>query len=229
MRSMAAVRTWRSGERRAGRLRGAPPAIPVAVLLTLPALSTHLSPAAARALEYDRAAIAAGELWRLLTCHWTHWSGEHLIWDALVFALLVALAWSHGRARLLAALGAAALAIPLAVWTLLPAMERYRGLSGLDATLFVLLAAALLRRDLAAGGRLRAAVALALLLAFAGKVAYETLTASTLFVDAASSGFIPVPLAHTVGGACGLAAALIPGRGRIPRPRKRSRPSSPAA
>ena len=40
-------------------------------LLCLIAVVVQLSPAAVDLLEYDRALIAAGELWRIVTCQWT--------------------------------------------------------------------------------------------------------------------------------------------------------------
>jgi hypothetical protein len=43
---------------------------------------------------------------------------------------------------------------------------------------------------------------------FVGKVVFELATGATLFAD--SSAFVPVPLAHVVGGACGWVAAGTP-------------------
>jgi membrane associated rhomboid family serine protease len=51
------------------------------------AVAVYLSPAATAVLEYDRAAVAAGEIWRLLTGHLTHWSFDHLFWDVLGLAI----------------------------------------------------------------------------------------------------------------------------------------------
>jgi len=189
---------------RLGRVAGLVPSS----LLALPALVPAVWPAVARRLEYDRPRIGAGELWRVATCHWTHWSLDHLLWDLGMLVLLAALCWRLGRGRTVAAVASAAALIPLALWLLSPDLERYRGLSGLDAALFVLLAAGLLRRDLAAGRRRSVALPAALLLAFAGKVVYEAATGATLFVDSAAD-FVPVPLAHLVGGACGGVAAAL--------------------
>jgi hypothetical protein len=43
---------------------------------------------------------------------------------------------------------------------------------------------------------------------FTGKIAFELVTGAALFVD--SSSFVPVPLAHAVGGACGWISAEMP-------------------
>lgn len=36
-------------------------------------------------LVYDRQAILSGELWRLLTAPFAHFSASHILWDILVF------------------------------------------------------------------------------------------------------------------------------------------------
>jgi rhomboid family GlyGly-CTERM serine protease len=169
-------------------------------LLAAAALAAAASPAA---LEYRR--DAAGELWRLLTCHWVHWSAEHLGWDLLT---LMALAWGcrrHWR-RALAALAAATVTIPVAVALLQPGLASYRGLSGLASTLFVMVACELLARRTRRLVSIAAALALA---GFAGKVAWELTTGAALFVDGAAAGFVPVPLAHLVGGLCGAVAGAV--------------------
>jgi rhomboid family GlyGly-CTERM serine protease len=187
--------------RAAGR-RGAPPRLAGAAA---PALLLGFAPRAAGWLAYERTAIAAGELWRGVTCHWTHWSLDHLAWDLAAFCALVLIGWRASAKRLLLALALSAGLIPLAVWALLPAMNAYRGLSGIDSALFALVAATVLKEEIAAGRR-GMPIAIALVVAgFAGKIGFEMVTGTALFAD--SSGFVPVPLAHAVGGVCGWIAA----------------------
>jgi len=185
--------------------RGAsPPSADVTALgLAAVAVALALVPGAGSRLEYDRAAIAGGEAWRLLTGHWVHWSGEHLFWDLLAFGVLGVLCERRGRARFLGCLAGATLAVSLGLDGLLPGMAHYRGLSGLDSALFVLLAVRLWRERAGAAGAWWAAGALA---AFLGKVGYESLTGAAVFVHA---GVTAVPLAHLAGGAAGLVAALV--------------------
>jgi rhomboid family GlyGly-CTERM serine protease len=174
-----------------------------------------LVPGAGNAMQFDREAIAAGEWYRLLTGHWAHWTLDHLAWDSLVFA---ALGWAVARlspARACIAVVLAVAAIPAAVWVLLPEMSRYRGLSGLDSALFAVLAGSLLRH-----GRLWrregfSILAAAMLVAFAGKVAFEVAGGKTLFV-APSDMMDPVPLAHAVGGLIGLATGTLGAAGSGP-------------
>lgn len=159
-------------------------------------------------LQYDRQALADGQLWRLVTGHLVHFGFEHLVWDAAVFALLAVLCWRLGRGRCLVSLGAATLAIPAVLFVLQPGLPTYRGLSGLDSALYVTAAVTLGQRLWRNGQRTWGAVAFASVAALGAKVAYELATGQALFVDAASLGFVPVPLAHAVGGLAGMLSAL---------------------
>ena len=197
----------RSDDRRAGRLPGAS-----LLLAAAAALGIFAVPGLAGVLEYDRTAMARGELWRALTCHWTHWGAGHLVWDTAVFALLGAVCEGRSRRRLWTALGLAVVLVPAAVWIFLPGMERYRGLSGLDSAFFALLASEVLREKWSQGRRLWALAVVAAALAFAGKIAWELATGTAVFVDSAAAGMVPVPLAHLVGAACGALAGAWPAR-----------------
>jgi rhomboid family GlyGly-CTERM serine protease len=168
--------------------------------LAVAAIALQLLPAeVAAALQFDRDALAGGACWRLVTAHLTHFDGNHLAWDVGVF---VALGWTSERAapRTTArALLAAAVAITLAVWAWQPQFATYRGLSGLDCTLFALRTADLLRHQRTLP-RLAGGVAL---VGLAGKCGFEHVTSATVF--AGGAGYDPVPLAHVVGAAVGIA------------------------
>lgn len=206
---MAVIGEIRS--RAAGR-QGAPPRLGgvalAALLLSAPALLLVLAPGAAAWFEYDRTAIAAGELWRVVTCHWMHWSLDHLAWDVVAFAMLVMIGWRASAKRLLLALALSAVLIPPAVWIVLPEMGTYRGLSGIDSALFTLVAVTVLKEEAAAGRRGTTLAIVLVVTGFVGKIVFELVTGGTLFAD--SSTFVPVPLAHVVGGACGWVAAALP-------------------
>ena len=181
----------------------------VSLVLSIPALLFQL-PGWAGRLQLDREAVARGEIWRLVTCHWTHWSARHLLWNLAVFAVLAVLCESRGRRAFLAAVVSSALLIPPVLWIALPDLEAYRGLSGIDSALFVLAAMLLLREEIEKTGSLRTVPALAAgaaLVGFLLKVGYESVSGAALF--AGSEGlFVPLPLAHLAGGACGLWAGL---------------------
>lgn len=158
-----------------------------------------------RALELERAALVHGQLWRLVTGHFAHWSADHLAWDLLVFAVVGGLLEHRiGRRRWLALLMAAALAIALAVLVLCPAIGRFRGLSGIDCALVVALATTMWCDAVARGDRRGAFVQAVLLLAYGVKTALELCSGLTVFVQMAPESFRAVPLAHVVGGVVGM-------------------------
>ena len=193
------------------------------IALSLAALALWAIPGGAAAMQYDRAALGAGELWRSITGHWTHWSTDHLIWDLLVFAVFGALLENRSRRAFAAIVAGSALAISAAVWLGAPQLQFYRGLSGIDSALFAAFFAQLLHDARRERSLLQAVVPALALLGFVGKSAYELATGATLFV-AASPAFAAVPLAHLVGAVLGTLLSIL-ASGRVSKPT--SRPSSP--
>ena len=102
-----------------------------ALLLAVAAAIIHVRPPIAAILAYDRGGVAAGELWRIVTCHVTHYTLDHLLWDGIVFAVLGTLCLRDSPRRTWTALAAATPAIPATLWLLHPQLSTYRGLSGL--------------------------------------------------------------------------------------------------
>jgi rhomboid family GlyGly-CTERM serine protease len=176
-------------------------------LLLGPQLAACAWPEAAALLEYDRSAIAAGELWRLVTGHLVHWSLRHWALDA---SALAALAVVMARARL-PGLGTivvtAMLAISACLWFVRPDVEVYRGLSGIDSALFVGVAVGLAAR-LQGAGR---AVAWGCLALFGAKLLYEGATGLAIFLQSSDVMYE----AHLVGALVG--AALV-GLSLVSRP-----------
>lgn len=154
-------------------------------------------------LQYDRAAVGDGQIWRLLTCQLTHWSWDHLFWDAAALLLLGWVLERENRRSLLICLGLSVVLIPVVVHFALADLAAYRGLSGIDSAIFVLLAVTLFRKCRAERDRLRTWACAAMLVGFTAKIAFELVAGTALFVDAEASQMIPVPLAHVVGGILG--------------------------
>lgn len=109
---------------------------------TLALVSTLLMPGGehlAQLLRYDRAAVAAGEWWRLLSGNFVHLGWWHLVFNVASLALLVLLCperlspqeWL--RRVLFIGTG-----MSLCLYWLTPGLQTYVGLSGLVYGLFVL-------------------------------------------------------------------------------------------
>ena len=167
-----------------------------AVFFLWPALTTHV--------QYDREAIAAGELWRLVSGHWTHYSFDHFVWDALAFAALAVVSEQRSRARFLVCVVTSAVAISVAVWVMHPDMRIYRGLSGIDSGLFALVAVGMWNDGCQQQRPGLRAFAFACLTGFLLKVSFELMTGRTVFVGEMDPLTVGVPLAHIVGAFCGV-------------------------
>lgn len=187
-------------------LRFAPRSLAVAAA----ALAVAAAPALAPLLIYDRHAIVAGDVWRLLTAHLVHAGSSHLLWDVLPL-LVVGFLWEPaiGR-RFWTALGLSTLTVGVGLLALAPGLETYCGLSGVLNGLWVGGALAAARRE-QAGGEPRVALLYraGVLLALA-KIAFEAVSGRTIFTDPTHLGGTPIPLAHALGALGGCLALLIP-------------------
>jgi rhomboid family GlyGly-CTERM serine protease len=162
-------------------------------------------------LCYDRAAILRGELWRLLTGHWVHFSAAHLLWNGVALAIAGGLLeWRRERwAGLLLLL--APLAISGLLLALEPALSRFAGLSGVVFAALTYLALSGLREP--GSWRQACLVALALLLL---KLGHEVVWGRSIF---AGGGLRPVATSHAAGALCGAIAWSVSRRaGRAGRP-----------
>lgn len=157
-------------------------------------------------LQYDRAAIAAGEVWRGITGHLLHWSFEHFLWCTITFLAIGWLCESLSRKGYIATLVAAGVVIPVVSWFADPGLLYYRGLSGLASAIFVFATEVMTRRAWVSGDWSGVWLPAGAGIAFTGKVVFEYLTGAALFVDSPEI-FTPVPLVHLVGGGAGLITA----------------------
>ena len=114
-------------------------AVPWATLgLVATGLLIALLPGGAEAVQYNRAAVGEGEVWRLLTGQLAHWTVRMAALD-LGILFLLGCALEHvmpARTRLALLLGAAASAF--AIQALPPGYLLYRGASGIATSLYVL-------------------------------------------------------------------------------------------
>jgi rhomboid family GlyGly-CTERM serine protease len=184
------------------------PRVPAAtLLLASSALLVTLTPGGAMAAELDRALLDL-EPWRLLTGHLAHFGASHFVYDTIVLLALGTFAEVRWPRATRLALGLSAVLIPLVLLLAMPALATYRGLSGLDSTLFAVLVTRL-HVERAFSTRLSRWLPAIAGLGFLAKLVFELATRTTLFVEP-SALFAPVPLAHLVGATLGLAVALLP-------------------
>jgi rhomboid family GlyGly-CTERM serine protease len=166
-----------------------------------------LFPGWSAGLIYDRSAILSGELWRMFTGHWVHFSTPHLVYDLLAFGIV---GWIV-EARGLPHFGWLCLLTPWLISAVLllfePQMKLFGGLSALATTAIVYLA--LFGLHDAAPWRW---VCLAAVLGIAGKILFELTTGHMIFV---TTGNVPVAVSvasHLTGA---FIALLFYGQSRI--------------
>ena len=158
-------------------------------------------------LIYDRSAILSGEIWRMFTGHWVHFSTSHLVYDLVALGIA---GWIIETQKL-PHFGWLCLLTPWLISAVLllfePQMELFGGLSALATTAIVYLA--LLGLHEAAPWRW---ICLAALLGFVAKILFEMTTGRMLF---STTGNVPVAVsvASHISGA--LIALLFYGRTKM--------------
>jgi rhomboid family GlyGly-CTERM serine protease len=168
-------------------------------LLLLPVLAGD---AGREALRYDRAALAAGQWWRLLTAHFVHLDFDHAALNSLGLVLMWALFARDYRPRhWLAILIGAMAAIDAGLWLRDSTVAWYVGSSGvLHGIMAAGTLAHLRRRDL--DGWILAVFIVV-------KLVYEQSAGALPFTDSHSGVVVDAHLFGTLGGA-GIAAFLEP-------------------
>ena len=171
-------------------------------------LAVAAAPGLAGWLEYDRALLGAGQVWRVLTGHLSHYSGSHLLWNLLGFAVLGAICERAQPRGFIWALALSLVLIPLGLWWGAPELVAYRGLSGVTSALFGLAAAHLVRQQVRDGRPGQAWLSAACGVGFVGALAHTWLGGETLLISGYGHEVAPVPLSHAIGLVVGVALAL---------------------
>lgn len=172
-------------------------------------------------LRYDRAAIAAGEWWRLLSGNFVHLGWWHLLLNSLSLVLLVLLCPEPLSARewlrrvVLLSLGMSA-----GLYGFAPQLTSYVGLSGMIYGLFVLgLGRQAVQRD---------GIAVLCLLFLAGRVTWELTIGAPASEEDLIGGKV-VAESHLYGGLSALVYGAVFGMFRTTAPRPPTASSSEPA
>ncbi|MFT3869186.1 MAG: rhombosortase [Nibricoccus sp.] len=155
------------------------------------------------ALVYDREKILGGQLWRVVSGHWVHFSASHLFWNLVI--LIPAGGWLEHCAPIVLrrTLLLSPVVISLALLVIAPSLLRYAGISGVASAVLVALAVHGLRTE----PRARP-LWLGVLIFFAAKIGVEAFGHGPLNPELASRGIDSVPVAHLVGAMVGVGTVL---------------------
>lgn len=160
-------------------------------------------------LFLDLQAVAAGEVWRLLTGHVAHLNHVHLAWNLLPFVILgLVYEPRFGAARYAALLGAGVVLVDLVVLSGVCGVTFYAGLSGVATTVFVAGALSDLQESRLAVDRLGIALALLALTGIGAKLVYEFATSKYFFLQGRLPG-MAVPAVHLAGALAGVALSAL--------------------
>ncbi len=174
------------------------PVITLSVLaLAIAALRADL----ASALVYDRNRILSGELWRIVTCNWVHFSMSHFAYDALGFGVAGSLIELRGVTGFGWFCLLATALIGSVVFLTQSDLQIFGGLSGIATGAIVFLSLHGLRERTAWRW-----VCLLALVAIAVKMGFEFATGQLAFAQSESILIKVVPQSHLAGA---LAAVLV--------------------
>jgi rhomboid family GlyGly-CTERM serine protease len=151
------------------------------------------------AFIYERSAVVQGELWRIFSAHFVHYSNSHLLGDMLILFPAALLAELRSRKELVQCLAVSASAVGVAVFIFEPGVWRYAGASGVSYGLLVFVAMCGLH-----GNPRWRKVCVVILVLVAGKLAAENLFGWRPVNWESEAGFVTVTLAHITGAASGL-------------------------
>ncbi len=152
------------------------------------------------ALRYERAAIAAGQVWRLLSGHFVHLGSSHAALNMAGLALVWYLVGdAFSRAQWLVVMALSIVVIDLGFWVLNPELQWYVGLSGV---LHALLVAGLI---VSASAERKDAVIVVIIVG--AKIAWEQFS-GPLPGSVESSGGAVIVDAHLYGAVAGVLAGI---------------------
>lgn len=178
---------------------------PLALLLLCGSLQFLQSPFP-DAFLYERAAIASGQWWRLLSGHVVHTNLAHLLLNSagifalwLVFGRSALLGRRHSATKYLGLVALLSLLISSGLWFWFPDVDNYYGISGVLHGLFCFGAVSDLSQRRWSGALLLAGCA--------GKVAWEWIVGPSAATGALIEADVAIS-SHLLGAVCGTLLAL---------------------
>jgi rhomboid family GlyGly-CTERM serine protease len=163
-------------------------------LLTI-SVGIYYLPGVTPVLVYERRSVLSGELWRLFSGHLVHFSASHLLYNALALGLAGWIIEYRRYPRYVIVCVFSALLVSLAILTVKPDMTVYGGLSGIASASIVYFSLCAIRE----AGPWRWIGGGTLLLTIV-KIFFESMSDKPLFASIDTISFLPVPMAHVMGG-----------------------------
>lgn len=150
-------------------------------------------------LLFSKDFIVRGEYWRLLTAHFVHCNGQHLLWDLIAFLVIGSVIEINNRRHFWPCLLSSCLAVSGWMFFIERSFSGYCGLSGALNGMLVLAAVLQYRRT---GEKM----CLGILIATLAKIVFELSTHETIFTDMSVRA---VPGSHAAGYLAGILYILL--------------------
>ena len=166
----------------------------LALVICASAILIFNSPELQTLLIYDRAAIAHGELWRLVTGNLVHLSTTHLAYNVAAFLIAGTIIEIRGYRLFTTLCISAAMLIGIILFVVEPAMYFYAGLSGIVTATVTYLCL----HGLSEKGAWRWLCA-AMLVGLTAKIGVELILGKSFLLAVSTEEFMPVPLSHLIG------------------------------
>lgn len=165
------------------------------LLVVLLSSLAYVEPSVQAWFVYHRPAIIEGEVWRLVSAHWVHFTDEHLIYNLLLFAVLAMFLEHVHRLRFVCLYALLSLSIGVVLFVFRQEMTWYGGLSGIIYGLLLYVALLSLEQPLF-WRRFGIAVVMFLLI----KISVELYVGYAVWsVSATPQVFVAMPLSHATG------------------------------
>ncbi len=149
---------------------------------------------APKTLIFDRHAIAAGEFWRLVTCHFVHCDFEHLLLNLFGLMCLILIFDRLPAKKIWLSLATGMVLVDAWIWFEMKDVSYYCGLSGIENSLLVAGLGTIWINNQARYAVIAGVLSLA-------KIIYEISTKTALFSNVSWQA---VPEAHAAGFAAGV-------------------------
>lgn len=154
---------------------------------------TFLLPETTSILIFDREAIVNGEIWRLFSSHWVHFTINHLVYNLFVFVISGWIVERKSYSQLLFLYTSMAFGICMALLLYKPEMIYYGGLSGISCGLIYY--CALLKM----GEEHWRTVCRCIIIFLPVKVAIELYSNTTVLPYWGHQPFVIMPVSHAMG------------------------------
>lgn len=163
-------------------------------VIILASLLSSILPEFSPLLIFDRNALVRGEIWRILTCHFVHFSSIHLAYNLFAFGVAGYVIEKKNYPHLGRLFFLLALAISISLFVLKPNMEYYGGLSGIACGTIYYVALMGIRET----GPWKK-ICLLILLFLPIKIGIETYLSISVLPYLEHQSFVPIQTSHIIG------------------------------